>query len=55
MNKNIMGSVLHVINNAGHVSNLEEPGRFNKHIRDFLNDFCDTSGNRIEKMNKSTS
>lgn len=43
MNKNIKGSVLHVISNAGHVSNLEEPIKFNKHLRDFLNDFCDTS------------
>ncbi len=43
MNKNIKGSVLHVITNAGHVSNLEEPIKFNKHLRDFLNDFCDTS------------
>lgn len=41
MNKNITGSVLHVINNAGHVSNLEEPAKFNKLLRDFLMDFCD--------------
>lgn len=40
MNKNIKDSVLHVINNAGHVSNLEEPAKFNKLIRDFLTDFC---------------
>jgi 3-oxoadipate enol-lactonase len=44
MNKNIKGSVLHVINNAGHVSNLEEPIKFNKHLREFLTDFCDKSG-----------
>ena len=44
MNKNIKGSVLHVITNAGHVSNLEEPNIFNKHLRNFLTDFCDTSG-----------
>jgi pimeloyl-ACP methyl ester carboxylesterase len=53
MHKNIMGSVLHVISNAGHVSNLEEPGKFNRHIRDFLNDFCKNTGNRIEKISKS--
>jgi 3-oxoadipate enol-lactonase len=41
MNMNIKGSVLHVINNAGHVSNLEEPAKFNKLLRDFLVDFCD--------------
>ena len=39
MNKQIKGSMLHVINNAGHVSNLEEPGKFNKLLRDFLRDF----------------
>lgn len=44
MNKNIKGSVLHVITNAGHVSNLEEPLKFNRHLRNFLNDFCDASG-----------
>ncbi len=44
MNKHIKGSVLHVISNAGHVSNLEEPEKFNKLLRDFLNDFCDVKG-----------
>jgi 3-oxoadipate enol-lactonase len=36
MNKNIKGSVLKVIENAGHVSNLEQPDEFNKHLFDFL-------------------
>lgn len=44
MNKNIKGSILHVINNAGHVTNLEEPSKFNKLLRDFLTDFCDARG-----------
>jgi pimeloyl-ACP methyl ester carboxylesterase len=44
MNKHIKGSVLHVISNAGHVSNLEEPEKFNKLLRDFLTDFCDVKG-----------
>lgn len=44
MSKNIEGSVLHIINNAGHVANLEEPTKFNKLLRNFLMDFCDTSG-----------
>lgn len=44
LNTHIKGSVLHVISNTGHVSNLEEPIKFNKLMRDFLNDFCDTSG-----------
>jgi 3-oxoadipate enol-lactonase len=36
MNKNIKGSILKVIDNAGHVSNLEQPDEFNKHLFDFL-------------------
>jgi pimeloyl-ACP methyl ester carboxylesterase len=38
MNKNIKGSILHIIDNAGHVSNLEEPEEFNKYLSQFLND-----------------
>lgn len=52
MNKNIKGSVLHVINNAGHVSNLEEPAKFNKLLRDFLVDFCDSNFNFTESKEK---
>lgn len=36
MNAGIKGSTLHVIDNAGHVSNLEQPDVFNKHLLDFL-------------------
>lgn len=36
MNATIKGSILHVIDNAGHVSNLEQPHKFNKHLLDFL-------------------
>ncbi len=36
MNKKIKGSVLKVIDKAGHVSNLEQPEEFNKHLNDFL-------------------
>jgi 3-oxoadipate enol-lactonase len=49
MNKNIKGSILHVINKAGHVSNLEEPNKFNKLLRDFLNDFSDAGIKDIKK------
>jgi pimeloyl-ACP methyl ester carboxylesterase len=49
MNKNIKGSVLHVINNAGHVSNLEEPSKFNKLLRDFLTDFSDAGVKDMKK------
>lgn len=48
MNKAIEGSVLHVIDNAGHVSNLEQPDEFNKHLHDFL---ATLSGLNFEKVN----
>ncbi len=38
MNKNIKGSILHIIDNAGHVSNLEQPKEFNKYLGEFLTD-----------------
>jgi pimeloyl-ACP methyl ester carboxylesterase len=36
MNANIKGSILHVIDNAGHVSNLEHPDEFNQQLLSFL-------------------
>ncbi len=36
MHVSIKDSTLHVIENAGHVSNLEQPDEFNKHLQDFL-------------------
>ncbi|MCA1558009.1 MAG: alpha/beta hydrolase [Acidobacteria bacterium] len=36
MHKEIRGSRLAVIEGAGHVSNLERPAEFNRHLRDFL-------------------
>lgn len=36
MHSAIKGSILQVIDNAGHVSNLEHPHEFNKHLLDFL-------------------
>lgn len=36
MHEAIQGSVLQVIQRAGHVSNLEQPDQFNKHLSDFL-------------------
>lgn len=36
MHRAIKGSVLQVIDDAGHVSNLEQPQLFNKHLLDFL-------------------
>ncbi|MES2779124.1 MAG: alpha/beta fold hydrolase [Bacteroidota bacterium] len=36
MNKHIKGASLQIIENAGHVSNLEQPDAFNKCLSDFL-------------------
>ena len=38
MNRAIESSVLHIIDDAGHVSNLEQPDEFNKHLLEFLTD-----------------
>ena len=54
MNKNIKGSVLHVISNAGHVSNLEEPSKFNKLLRDFLTDLEVTSVKEFKGKKKDS-
>ncbi len=36
LNNRIKNSVLHIIGNAGHLSNLEQPDDFNRYILDFL-------------------
>jgi pimeloyl-ACP methyl ester carboxylesterase len=36
MKKSIKGATLQIIENAGHVSNLEQPKEFNNHLLDFL-------------------
>jgi 3-oxoadipate enol-lactonase len=36
MNKSIKGSILRIVDHAGHVSNLEQADEFNKHLHDFL-------------------
>ena len=36
MNKSIKGSILRIVDHAGHVSNLEQADEFNKHMQDFL-------------------
>ncbi len=38
MNQHIKGSILQIIDNAGHVSNLEQPNEFNKYLSEFLTD-----------------
>ena len=37
MHERIRGSILKIIDNAGHVSNLEQPDEFNKHLAEFVN------------------
>lgn len=37
MHEKIKDPTLRIIENAGHVSNLEQPEAFNKHLREFLN------------------
>jgi pimeloyl-ACP methyl ester carboxylesterase len=36
LKEHILGSTLKVIENAGHVSNLEQPNEFNEHLSEFL-------------------
>ncbi len=48
MNSTIRGSMLRVIDYAGHVSNLEQPDEFNKHLLNFLTDLNNLN---FEKIN----
>jgi 3-oxoadipate enol-lactonase len=48
MNASIQGSVLQVIEKAGHVSNLEQPDEFNQHLLFFLTPLI---GSNFEKIN----
>jgi len=43
MHEHIKGSQLKIIENAGHVSNLEHPEEFNKYLHDFLNSLITVS------------
>lgn len=36
MHEKIKGSIVHIINHAGHVSNMENPKEFNNHLAEFL-------------------
>jgi 3-oxoadipate enol-lactonase len=47
LNQSINGSLLRVIENAGHVSNLEQPDEFNKHLHDFLASLGEDNFNKI--------
>lgn len=50
MHKSIKGSILQVIEDAGHVSNLEQPQEFNQHLSDFLSTL---SGIGVEELAES--
>jgi len=53
MNTGIKGSELRVIDNAGHVSNLEQPQAFNKHLLDFLTSLQDAVIEHVSEKNRS--
>ena len=36
MHKRIKSSVLHILKHAGHISNLENPVKFNEHLSEFI-------------------
>ncbi len=48
MHAGIKGAILHVIEKAGHVSNLEQPEEFNKYLQDFLTTLANPN---FEKIN----
>ncbi|MCL6260131.1 alpha/beta hydrolase [Aquiflexum sp. TKW24L] len=50
MHKSIKGSTLKVIDDAGHVSNLEQPNVFNQYLGDFL---ATLSGLEVEEMSEA--
>ncbi|MFN3530123.1 MAG: alpha/beta fold hydrolase [Bacteroidia bacterium] len=52
MHAAIQGSMLHVIENAGHVSNLEHPIEFNKQLLAFLNALSHTDFTKINGENR---
>jgi pimeloyl-ACP methyl ester carboxylesterase len=47
MHLNINGSMLYVVDNAGHVSNLEQPLAFNEQLLNFLTLFNDLNFDEI--------
>ena len=53
MHREIKDSVLHVIDFAGHVSNLEHPDEFNQHLLDFLTAFNAAEADHLEENKAS--
>ena len=52
MDEAIKESILHIIDKAGHVSNLEQPYEFNKRLLDFLSVVNNSNGEWIDKKKK---
>lgn len=53
MHQMIEGSIMHVIDNAGHVSNLEHPDEFNQQLQDFLTAHSTVEVKRFPESQKS--
>lgn len=53
MHQQIEGSILRVIDYAGHVSNLEHPDEFNQYMHDFLSIFHRDTTNNFPENNES--
>jgi len=53
MHSKIKGSVLRIIDNAGHVSNLEQPHQFNNHLLEFLRSLSGITNERMSENQRS--
>lgn len=53
MHANIKGSILRIIDHAGHVSNLEHPDEFNKHLLGFLTPLTGTAVENVNTNHRS--
>lgn len=54
MHSVIKGSTLRIINHAGHVSNLEQPMEFNKHLLDFVTAMHTNDPTLTDKYDRTT-
>jgi 3-oxoadipate enol-lactonase len=50
MHEKIKGSTIHIVENAGHLSNLENPGEFNHQLTGFLSSISHTTNTEKEKI-----
>jgi len=54
MNEHIKGATLRIIDNAGHVSNLEQPDEFNKHLQNFLTELIPVAAKGLESVKNNS-